>query len=88
MRAPLLLGAVEAAAFPRRAAGDDCRHAPTLQRTGDVEVADAVETQLDHVAVRRRVARRHAGRPSCRPVTVSQSNAVVITNKNASSTGG
>ena len=49
---------VEPAALPGRAAGHHGRHPPAVQRAVHVEVADAVETQLDHVAGGRGVAGR------------------------------
>ena len=55
-RPPLLFAPVEAPAFPHGAAGHDSRHAPAVERAANVEIGDAVETQLHHVASHRGIA--------------------------------
>ena len=54
---PLRLEAAPLPALPGRPARHDDRPAAARQRAGDVEVRDAVETQLDQVGVLDRVPR-------------------------------
>ncbi len=49
--APLVFGALELPAFPRRPAGDDDRPAAARERASHVRIADRVEAQLDQVGV-------------------------------------
>jgi hypothetical protein len=60
----LFLRAVEPPAFPGRPARGDRRHTTTLQRARNVDVADTIETQFDHVPVGRPISRPSRARPS------------------------